>query len=93
MTSMRMNYLQIFNLPEDFCIQIFPLLSKMNNIAVNQDSEEPSVKNWANESLTWMRLSDCPWDGSRGTRTVLHDFSIMAAFASIIAFESEYVTG
>lgn len=67
---------------------MFPLVGKINTFAVNQDSEEPSVKNRANESLTWMRLGDCPQDGSRGSRTALHDFSSLAAFMSIIAFES-----
>lgn len=66
---------------------MFPLVSKMNTLAVNQDPKEPSSKNRANESLAWVRLGDCPWDGSRGSKTVLHDFSTMAAFTSIIAFQ------
>lgn len=67
---------------------MFPLLSKMNILAVKQDPEEPSPKKRANKSFTWMKLSDCPQDASIGSKTVFRDFSTKAAFTFIVAFGS-----
>lgn len=67
---------------------MFPLLSKMNILAVKQDPEEPSAKKRANKSFTWMKLGDCPQDASIGSKTVFRDFSTKAAFTFIVAFGS-----
>lgn len=67
---------------------MFPLVSKMNILAVKPDPEEPSAKKRRNKSFTWMKLGDCPQNASIGSKSVVHDFSTMAAFTFIVAFES-----